>query len=94
MKTTEDRILDELRSMNKPQPAQDILFDAYEQWRLHPITHEFLKILERHRQSFVDQAVFSVGDFPKLQTAVCGIRDIDTIIKFMTDYNLFKQKVN
>jgi len=74
---------------------QDILFDAYEQWRLHPITGEFMKILEHHKQAFVDKiaAAASTGDEILLRSSASGIRDVDTIIKFMNNYETFKAQI-
>ena len=75
----------------------DILGDAYEQWKMHPITKEMFKNLLKHKQTFIDAIALGstnpqVPDSAIRQLAV-GIKNVDSIITMLGDYRLFRALV-
>lgn len=79
-------------------PKQDVLFDAYEQWRLHPITKELIKNLEKHKQTFVEciaknATIPEVSDASVRHLAV-SIKDFDVVLKIITNYETFVTLTN
>lgn len=80
------------------EPKQDILFDVYEQWRIHPITREMVKCIEKHKQSFVDaislNAVSPNLTDSNIRHMAISIRDLDVVVKIINDYDTFRTLVN
>jgi hypothetical protein len=77
------------------ESKQDILKDAWDSWRIHPITHELVKILEAHKESFVVKlaSIAGTADEQMLRSMASGIRDTDTVIKLISNYDIFRAQV-
>ena len=81
--------------MDKKQ--EDILFDAYEQWRIHPITKQLVENIKKHRQSFVESISTSATNTAVSDSSIrlltIGIRDMDTVLSIILNYETFKKLV-
>ncbi len=72
---------------NIPNEQQEILGEAYEQWKVHPITTLFRQQLNILQESFTRQGITDLGD-PSIEDWVyksrfVNIKSIETIKKLI-----------
>lgn len=79
--------------------TEDVVIINYENWRLHPITTELVKNLEKLKQDFVNNILNDCIKVDKITDQEyrhngIAIRQIQTCIELCTNYNAFKTQLN
>ena len=80
------------------QEKEELEAELYASWIRHPITVEMLKVFAQHRDSFIQELVNAAGNAnvedKQFRNLSYGLRTIHTMLKIITDFDLFKQHIN
>ncbi len=75
---------------------QEILQDAFEQWKHHPVTTQVLKNLKKLRDSLADTLARSGQEMTEVQlkSFCASMKNCDATASMMTNFEKFSEQVH
>jgi len=75
------------------EQKQDVLLDAFLEWKQHPVTVQFVKNLIAHRKSYIDRAsnesMNSSTDDASIRRYAINMKNTEAIIAMIANYEAF-----